>query len=177
LLFCACGSSNGNGNGDGVDCDSIPACYTDAVTALKACVDEPALTVSGGTVNSGVVQGRQCTGGTTTVSFSDYSERPTGTVPIPSRITIESGGAPCAELSRVSGSRSGTSIERPGEDDVFVGWWEGGRSVDCGPGYIVDTADLAACPEAIQLPEAQRDPLAVRFRNADDTYTDLFVCN
>ncbi len=170
----ACGG--GDDDGSGVGCESIPTCYSEALDDLKACMSVSALTISGGTVNSGVVQGRECSAETTMVAFSDYSASATGTVPISSRVSIYTDGELCAELSRVSGSKTGTTIIRPGQEDVFVGWWPGGRFIECGPGYLIETADLAECPEAVQLPEVERDPLAVRFRDADDSYTDLFVC-
>jgi predicted small secreted protein len=176
LVLAACGGDDGGGSD--VDCDSIPVCYSNALAALKACVTDSELSITGGSENSGVIQGRECSAGTTRVTFSDYSASASGIVPIPSHVYIYQDGELCAELSAVTGSRSGTYIIQPDGSEVYSGWWPDGRSIDCGNGTvaIVDCADLADCPEAMQVPEVERDPLAVRFRNTDDSYTDLFVC-
>ncbi len=180
----ACGGGDGGGGGEGsVQCDSVPVCYAAAMADLRSCVPESDLILGSVTVNSRVVQGLRCTGTDVSVSFSDFSESETGTVPIPSRITFNRDGALCAEISRSSTGR--ILIERPGEEDVSVSPGVDEAYISCGPMgssvlHVAANDDLGNCPSAVQTIAFTRDAditeMAVRLNNADGSQENLFVC-
>lgn len=190
LAVTACGGDDGTSNS--LSCDLIPTCYADAVTALRACVDTPALTLGTPMNNSGVVDGLMCTGGDLTIGFSSFSYSATGTVPLPSTTTITKGGFLCAEIKQSTGTHSSngstlsfrqTTIEIPGAtESVAVNRYDDATiGVECGPAEITASpGSLSSCATQLVSADLTRDDMitmmGVDLVDAADTRSTLFTC-
>jgi hypothetical protein len=153
------------------DCGSVPSCYDTALMALRQCVGTDPLTFGPPTINSGVAKGANCTGGEVVISFSDFSEKATGTVPTPSKVTITRSGALCMTLGRGTGTLSGANIpatkytlfylRSPDGSEVKIKSFEDGVvAVECPSGrdrYAAGAGALAACPKSVLRGEVTRD--------------------
>jgi len=196
LLFTACGDDGGGGGGGGggLSCSSKPACLTEAIAALQACVATPTLTLGTPTNNSGVVENLRCMGGDLVVGFSTFSFSPGGTVPLPSSTTLTVGGTRCADIGRGTGTSmmGGTTrsfdfaeIEIPGAAPVTINTYDNGDiGVQCGDSRSEEVtasgASLAACGEDFASPTVVRNDaitmMGVELVEPAGASTPLFTC-
>lgn len=170
-LCLACGDSGDGspplGYENSFGCESVPACYTTALAALRQCVGTDPLTLGPPNVNSGVAKGASCTGGDVIVSFSDFGEKAPST---PSKVTITKGGSPCMILGRGTGTLSGKEIpetqytlvymESPDGSEVKIKLFEDGVvGVECGgrDRYAAAAGALASCPQSVLRTKTTRD--------------------
>ena len=188
------GGGDGDGAGSGVSCDAVPACVTEAVTALEACVTTPTLAMSTPVNNSGVVDNLRCTGGDLTVALSTFSFSATGTVPLPSTINLTTVGTLCAVVHRSNGTttdRDGNTktfevgtIGRPGAEAVSINTYANGDiGMQCGgrPTEVIASAGaLASCAAKVRTPRMVRDAaitmMNMQLLNAAGASADLFTC-
>ena len=189
-LLQGCGADEDDLRGTRISCDTIPSCYTEAITTLNACVPQSALDLGSVSVNSGVVDGLRCSGGEVGVSFSAFSTNPNGTVPIPSGVTITSTGAVCAVLSFGSGTFSSGSDSTTYElatinDGVTVvtlqSYDDGAVGVSCeDEDLLLSGGQAADCPAAILFPSVQRDDditrMSVELIDRSGAGEALFIC-
>lgn len=193
LALVACGGDDGGEGGSGLTCASVPACHTAAVAAVRACVPAPTLTLVPDAPMSGVIDGLACTGTDVRVAFSPFSASPTGTVPLPSSVTLTTSGAPCAELSSGTGtitdgsgaSRSYTlsTITLPDGGEVEVSRFaDGSLTVSCGAGTeaTARAGALDSCPDAVVTHEVTRNAdvtqIGVDLIDAAGARAALFAC-
>jgi len=201
LLLGACGddgSASGGplGYAHALDCASVPACYTDALKALRQCVSSASLAMAAPKIGSGVVDGATCSATDLTVSFSSFSEKSTGIVPTPSSATIQAKGATCATLGWGTGQhtdgKTGTvtrfttfTIKRS-TGDVTVSTYENGVvGVSCGSGsadgYGAAAGALASCPKVVLSGKVTRDDaitkLTVELLDQASASETLFTCS
>ena len=194
LAIGACGGDDSDARGEIIGCSSVPACYTDALEVLQACVPASAFTLVPVSPNSGVVDGLTCTAGETTLAFSAFSASPTGTVPVPSGVTISNATGQCAEL----GSGTGTLTISGGESYSYllseirlaadtVGikkYADGAMGIECSSNpqadYVLTASDAAACPTAVVFPVVSRNDdftrMAAGLEAGDGGTESLFVC-
>jgi len=193
----AAASCGGESDGDSLSCNTIPACYTEALDQLRACVPGAALTLMPVAPMSGVIDGLTCESGDTQVEFSPFSASSTGTVPIPSTVTIRSGGASCIEL----GSGTGTTTDGSGNSRQFTVFTmttpaggeveihrydDGAVTVNCSPPssqteVVASAGALSSCPDAILVASVQRNDDAshmdVELLDLEDASSALFACD
>lgn len=177
-LLYGCGDS-GDGDGDGgplkysksFTCNSVPACYSNALAAVRASLSESVLTLGPLKINSGRVEDLTCSKNDLTVEFSAFSERPTGLVPTPSTVTLKASGTECAKLSWGDGSHTdgatGTTtkfelfaVKTPNSDEVKVLKFENGVvGVECSvmEGYGAASGALEQCADAVVVGSLKRD--------------------
>jgi hypothetical protein len=194
LVIGACGGDDTDDRGEIIGCSGVPACYTDALAVLQACVPTNTFTLVPVSPSSGVVDGLTCTAGETTLAFSTFSASPTGTVPVPSGVTISNATGQCAEL----GSGSGTLTISGGESYSYelsemrlatetVGikkYADGAIAIACSSNaqsdYVLTASDVAACPTAVVFPALSRNDdftrMAADLEAGDGAAESLFVC-
>jgi hypothetical protein len=196
LVVAGCGGG-GSDAGPSFQCSTVPACYTEAVTALRACVTTPALTLMRVAPMSGTINGLTCTATGVTVAFSTFSSSPTGTVPLPSTVTISSGGAFCGELKSGTGTRTDhngatmtyalSTIRVGTSGEVAVETYEDGSiGVNCTPpssqGEVIAPAGaLDSCPGAVVAHKVVRNDMithmGVDLVDASGGSVALFACD
>lgn len=188
------GDDDSDDRGEIIGCSGVPACYTDALEALQACVPTNTFSLVPVSPNSGTVSGLTCTAGETTIAFSTFSVSPTGTVPAPSVVTISNATGQCVEL----GSGSGTLTISGGESHSFalseirlatetVGikrYADGGIGIECSSNarsdYLLTASEVATCPTAALFPRVSRNDDFTRMTGeleaGDGEAESLFVC-
>ncbi|MEW5741991.1 MAG: hypothetical protein AB1938_23955 [Myxococcota bacterium] len=193
VVLAGCGGGGTPPPDSNFTCSSVPTCYSDALAALKACVPNPALTLNPVTPNSGVIDGLTCTAGPLTVAFSTFSERPTGTVPLPSGVTFRTSGADCAVVGRgVGSSTSGgatrnfefASIKGNAPQPVHVRTYSDGTiGIACsqfGDEVTAAPGTLSACPTAVIVPKVTRNDAVTQMGmdlvDVSGAKTVLFTC-
>jgi hypothetical protein len=195
-LVAGCGDDSGDG-GPSFACSSVPACHTDAVAALRACISAPALTLMPVGAMSGVVTGLTCRTAPTSVAFSPFSSSPTGTVPLPSTVTITSGGAFCAELTSGNGTRTDntgaavtyelSTIRAGAGAEISVETYADGTiRMNCSPPstreeVVASAGALDSCPGSVMAHEVVRNAnfthMGVDLLDVSAARTTLFACD
>jgi hypothetical protein len=161
------------GGGGGAICDAVRSCVVDAVAALEACAPVAALTLGTPTNTSGTVNNLMCTGGEQTVAFSTFSFSATGTVPLPSTITLSTAGAMDFESS---------IIERPDAAPVRINKYANGDfGVECDMVEpVASPSMLASCATQLQRPVIERNAditlMKMQLADAAGASVDLFAC-
>lgn len=189
------GCSSGSGGDAVFGCGAVPACYTNALATLDACFPSSNLSLAGGTIASGVVSGLTCSGGLTSIAFSDFSSDPGSFVLVPGTSTIEYAGDPCATLGTLEGFHTmpgggtvdfvGMRITGPGGAETSILLFDDGDIVIECPDFRQHTAPagtLEGCPDAVLYPELVRvgtvTSLSVELIATDDSLEgELFVCD
>jgi hypothetical protein len=193
---CSDGDAGPASSGSTLACGNVPACYTDALAAVKACVAAPALSLGPVAAASGVIDGLTCSSIGLAVSFSSFSEQPTGIVPVPSTVTLTTAGTTCAVL----GSGNGTKTDSAGNVSHFsvstIGFGGAGKieidryddgsiAVSCstvGPeDFVSAPGALDSCPDAVATPVVVRDEavthMGVDLVDAKGAHSTLFTCD
>jgi hypothetical protein len=193
---CSDGDAGPASSGSSLACGNVPACYTTALAAVKACVAAPALSLVPVAAASGVIDGLTCSSSGLAVLFSRLSEQPTGTVPQPSTVTLTTAGTTCAVL----GSGNGTKTESAGTVSSFavstIGfggarkieidrYQDGSIDVYCSlvatEGFSAAPGALDSCPDALATPQVVRDDavthMGVDLVDAKGSHSILFTCD
>jgi len=190
------GGCGGGGSGEPTfQCDGVPGCYQDALAALRDCVPTAQLTLVPVTPMSGVVDGLTCVGGDLEVAFSAFSESPSGTVPVPSGVTLTLAGSRCGALGSGTGVRTDadgnsrsfelSSLAMTGIDEVDLERYPDGElGVNCSPPtgdtVFAPAGALAGCPDAVLFHEVVRNAditqIGVDLVDAAGGRTSLFSC-
>lgn len=200
LVSCG-GASTGTDGGTSPDgtfgCSSVPTCYSEALAAAKACVPAPALTLVPVTPSSGVIDGLTCTSSGVDVAFSTFSASQTGTVPLPSGVTLKTSSTTCAVLGSGKGTTTDgqtgamrsftfTSFKVGTNPTVQVSRYaDGAFTIQCGPSardeVTAAAGALDGCPDAVQthrvVRNADASQMGVEWVNAAGTASTLFTCN